>query len=59
MATQPQNPLVADLRARREADKKLTVWKDELAAIEVMEHDAGLRLHRAWKRKESVEGGRA
>ena len=56
MATQPQNPLVSDFRSRKEAEKKLAMWRDELSAIEVIEHDVGLRLHRAWKRKECKEG---
>jgi hypothetical protein len=54
--TQPQNPLLSDLKARREAEKKLQNLKDDLAEITRLEHDIGLRLHRAYKKREKADG---
>ncbi|OCK86253.1 hypothetical protein K432DRAFT_399545 [Lepidopterella palustris CBS 459.81] len=51
-ATQPQNPLVTDIKKMREAEKKRSEFEDELSEIKAEEHDVGLRLHRAWKRRE-------
>lgn len=56
LETQPQNPLVSDFRARKEADKKLQGLKDDLAEITRQEHEVGLRLHRAYKKRERMEG---
>lgn len=56
LETQPQNPLVSDLKSRKEADKKLQGLKDDLAEITRQEHELGLRLHRAYKKRERVEG---
>lgn len=56
LATQPQNPLVSDLKARREAERKLENLKDDLAEITRQEHDIGLRLHRAYKKRERADG---
>ena len=54
--TQPQNPLVTDLAKRRETEKRRKEFEDELAEIGREEHDVGLRLHRAWKRREREDG---
>lgn len=54
--TQPQNPLVSDLKARREAERKLENLKDDLAEITRLEHEVGLRLHRAYKKREKADG---
>ena len=56
LQTQPQNPLISDLRAMREAEKKLQRLKDDLADITRQEHDVGLRLHRANKKREKADG---
>jgi len=56
LETQPQNPLVSDFKARKEADKKLQSLKDDLAEITSQEHEVGLRLHRANKKRERIEG---
>lgn len=55
-ATQPQNPLVTDLAKRREVERRRKEFEDELAEIGREEHDVGLKLHRAWRRRER-EGG--
>jgi hypothetical protein len=49
---EPQNPLVSDIRARREKEKKLQALKEDLDEVARLEYDCGLRLHRAWKRRE-------
>jgi len=56
LQTQPQNPLISDLRAMREAERKLQSLKDDLAEITRQEHDVGLRLHRANKKREKADG---
>ncbi|KAF2097692.1 hypothetical protein NA57DRAFT_56882 [Rhizodiscina lignyota] len=47
-----QNPMVTDWRAARAAERKVQALRDELAEINREEHDVGLRLHRAYKRRE-------
>jgi hypothetical protein len=49
---EPQNPLVSDIRARREKEKKLQALRVDLDEVARLEYDCGLRLHRAWKRRE-------
>jgi hypothetical protein len=49
---EPQNPLVSDIRARREKEKQLQSLKIDLDEVARLEYDCGLRLHRAWKRRE-------
>jgi hypothetical protein len=49
---EPQNPLVSDIRARREKEKRLTALREDLDEVARLEYDCGLRLHRAWKRRE-------
>jgi hypothetical protein len=50
-----QNPLMTDFRARKEKDKRCAVLKLDLAEVISQEHDVGLRLHRAWKRREKED----
>ncbi len=52
---QPQNPVVQDLAARRDSAKKVERFKAELAEVVSKEHELGLRLHRAWKRREQEQ----
>jgi hypothetical protein len=52
---EPQNPLVSDIRARREKEKRLGALKDDLAEVAREEYDTNLRLHRAWKRREKED----
>jgi hypothetical protein len=47
-----QNPLYTDFRARKAKDKRVEILKLDLAEVINAEHDVGLRLHRAWKRRE-------
>lgn len=54
-ASQPQNPLVQDLAARRASREKSEAFRAELADVSQQEHDVGLRLHRAWKRRDLDE----
>ena len=54
--TEQQNPLISDLKTRKEADKKLQGLKDDLAEITRQEHEVGLRLHRANKKRERMDG---
>src|SRR5205814_4030 len=49
----PQNSNAYDLRSREEVKKKLEGFKLELADVQKKEYDIGLRLHRAWKRRDS------
>jgi hypothetical protein len=50
--TEAQNPLVSDIRMRREKEKRLGSLKEDLDEIARLEYEVGLRLHRAWKRRE-------
>ncbi|TID23111.1 hypothetical protein E2P81_ATG02227 [Venturia nashicola] len=50
-----QNPLYTDFRARRENDRKCEGLKADLSEVIAQEHDVGLRLHRAWKRREKED----
>lgn len=52
---QPKNPLVQDLAARRENSRKLDALKLEMDEIRSIEHDLGLKHHRAWKRREQEQ----
>lgn len=50
-----QNPLYTDFRARKEKDKRCEGLKLDLAEVISAEHEVGLRLHRAWKRREKED----
>ena len=50
------NPLVTSFRAEREREKRVQGLKDELNEIALLEHDVGLKLHRAYKKREKEEG---
>lgn len=52
---QPKNPLVQDLAARAENDRKVGILKRELDDIRALEHELGLKHHRAWKRYEQEQ----
>ncbi|KAF2473481.1 uncharacterized protein BDR25DRAFT_218191 [Lindgomyces ingoldianus] len=51
-AQAPSNPLVTDFRRMRIVERRKKDFEDELAEIRREEHDVGLRLHRAWKKRE-------
>ncbi|KAI9771655.1 MAG: hypothetical protein M1840_001870 [Geoglossum simile] len=48
----PPNPSTHNISARGEMRKKVDDHKMELAEILKEEHDVGLRLHRAWRRRD-------
>jgi len=50
--TKNHNPMVFDLAARKEHDRKLKDLEDILADLSRQEHEVGLRLHRAFKRRD-------
>jgi hypothetical protein len=54
-ATQPQNPLVTDYRKVREAEERKKGFMAELDDIKREEYEVGLKLHRAWKKREREE----
>lgn len=54
---QSENPLVSDLRVRRELQRRQKELEEEIADIGAQEHEIGLRLHRAWKRRDKDHGG--
>ena len=52
---QPKNPLVYDLAARRENACRVERLNIELNEIRGLEHELGLKHHRAWKRREQEQ----
>ena len=48
----PSNPLITDFRRARMAEQRKRGFEDELSEIKREEHDVGLKLHRAWKKRE-------
>ncbi|KAF2205020.1 hypothetical protein GQ43DRAFT_468607 [Delitschia confertaspora ATCC 74209] len=48
----PPNPFVTDFRRMRLREARKKEFEDELADIRREEHEVGLRLHRAWRRRE-------
>ncbi|PSN66825.1 hypothetical protein BS50DRAFT_374767 [Corynespora cassiicola Philippines] len=48
----PPNPLVTDFKKMRLVDQRKKDFEEELAEIKREEHDVGLRLHRAWRKRE-------
>jgi hypothetical protein len=51
-AVLPPNPSTHNQMARSEMKTRLEDLRQELAGIQHEEHETGLRLHRAWRRKE-------
>ena len=54
-ALQPQNPVVQDLARRRTDRKKIEDLQSELADVRSREHEMGLKLHRALKKRDQEE----
>ncbi|KAH0542689.1 hypothetical protein FGG08_002922 [Glutinoglossum americanum] len=50
----PPNPSTHNASARGEMKKRVDDHKMELAEIQKEEHDIGLRLHRAWRRRDKL-----
>lgn len=53
------NPLLTDMRKVRETEARAKELDDEIAGLKAEEYEIGLRLHRAWKRREKEEGAEA
>ncbi|RMZ71433.1 hypothetical protein GMOD_00006540 [Pyrenophora seminiperda CCB06] len=53
----PPNPLLTDFKKQRVADARKKAFEEELQQIRQEEHDVGLKLHRAWKKREREDGG--
>ena len=52
---QHRNPLQYDLRAQREIERRIKTLKSQAEELRREEHDVGLRLHRAWKKRDDSE----
>ncbi|KAI9688638.1 MAG: hypothetical protein M1822_000995 [Bathelium mastoideum] len=52
---QHRNPLQYDLRAQREIERRIKTLKTQAEELRREEHDVGLRLHRAWKKRDDSE----
>ncbi|KAF2236825.1 hypothetical protein EV356DRAFT_497744 [Viridothelium virens] len=50
-----RNPLQYDLRAQREIERRIKTLKTQAEELRREEHDVGLRLHRAWKKRDDSE----
>jgi hypothetical protein len=50
------NPLTSNFRVEREREKRVAALRDELNEIGLQEHEVGLKMHRAQRRKEREEG---
>ncbi|KAI4633113.1 hypothetical protein J4E80_000476 [Alternaria sp. BMP 0032] len=48
----PPNPLLTDFKKARVAEERKKAFQEELDEIRREEHDVGLKLHRAWKKRE-------
>ncbi|KAF1959828.1 hypothetical protein CC80DRAFT_405754 [Byssothecium circinans] len=57
----PPNPMVTDFRRMRLVEQRKKDFENELAEIKVEEHDIGLKLHRAFRKREALDpnGGSA
>ncbi|KAF2133527.1 hypothetical protein P153DRAFT_282336 [Dothidotthia symphoricarpi CBS 119687] len=48
----PANPLITDFKRARLVEQRKRAYADELAEIKAEEYDVGMKLHRAWKKRE-------
>ncbi|KAF2444694.1 hypothetical protein P171DRAFT_280612 [Karstenula rhodostoma CBS 690.94] len=53
----PPNPMVTDFKRMRLVEQRKKDFSDELAEIKREEHDVGLKLHRAWRKREMADPG--
>lgn len=51
----PPNPLLTDFKKAKAIANKKKVFEVELDEIRREEHDVGLKLHRAWKKREKED----
>ena len=54
-ALQPSNPVEFDLSKRREAKERIEAFERELADVKRKEHELGLKLHKAIRRRDEQE----
>ncbi|KAF1947853.1 hypothetical protein EJ02DRAFT_332364 [Clathrospora elynae] len=55
----PPNPLITDFKKSRLVEQRKRAFEDELSEIRREEHDVGLKLHRAWKKREREDPNQA
>jgi hypothetical protein len=55
----PPNPLITDFKTNRLVEQRKRAFEDELSEIRREEHEVGLKLHRAWKKREREDPGQA
>ena len=48
----PLNPMLTDFKRARQAEQQKRAFEDELSEIKREEHEIGMKLHRAWKKRE-------
>ncbi|KAF1932784.1 uncharacterized protein M421DRAFT_1373 [Didymella exigua CBS 183.55] len=48
----PSNPMLTDFKTARLVEQKKKTLEDELAELKIEEHDVGLKLHRALRKRE-------
>ncbi|KAF1978317.1 hypothetical protein BU23DRAFT_577232 [Bimuria novae-zelandiae CBS 107.79] len=51
----PPNPMITDFKRMRLVDQRKKDFENELAEIKREEHDVGLKLHRAWRKRENAD----
>ncbi len=51
----PPNPLVTDFRRARQAEQQKRLFEEELSEIKREEYEIGMKLHRAWKKREKED----
>lgn len=51
-AAAPSNPMLTDFKTARMTEQRKKAFEDELAEIKIEEHDVGLKLHRALRKRE-------
>jgi len=48
----PSNPMITDFKRMRLVEQRKKDYAEELAEIKREEHDVGLKLHRAWRKRD-------
>ncbi|OAL00586.1 hypothetical protein IQ06DRAFT_316679 [Phaeosphaeriaceae sp. SRC1lsM3a] len=55
----PPNPLITDFKRARLVEQRKRAFEDELSEIKREEYDVGMKLHRAWKKREREDPNQA
>jgi hypothetical protein len=55
----PPNPLITDFKRARLVEQRKRGFEDELDEIKREEYDVGIKLHRAWKKREREDPNQA